>query len=271
MATEYLVNIPEYWQELPHRRPKTLHGLVKLLRRTHKNKPIEGLWEIKTIEHATGKILRKVWAWNVITDKGAQFALENLFNDTASLNPIFKYMAITTNSGSSYNTGAIASGSPITTLAVASLPAIIPNGTVCTVDYGGANPETVTLTAQASAGAVSVTFTSWTPGFAHTSNKPFVPNPSSADNPAALSGTVAYQTLINTDFVNSIGVGSGNRQRTISKKFLGASTTAGMYTEAWMCNTNPVSGAGQVASHIIVPQASIAVGIDQIFTFVVKL
>lgn len=69
-------------------------------------------------------------------------------------------------SGAATLSSSLATGSPITTLPVAALPATIPAGTTLTF-VSGANTQTWTVTATAIAGATSLTVTSQTPNFAY--------------------------------------------------------------------------------------------------------
>lgn len=247
MASDLLVSVPEYWANPI--KPRNFQDFCDMYdARDHGSL---GLWEIKRFNR-DGKILSRLWLKNVITDNGATSMLKNTFNNAGSAVSIFNQIAITTNAGSTTLTTAIAANQAgVTSLAVAALPASIASGTTITLGFGGAAPQNVTTSALASSGATSISVTSFTAnstGFPIGSN--VVPVPTTSDNPSSLGGTVAYSgALPGGDFTFS-GTGLGNRQVVIVFTFAAGSTT-GNFTEAWLVNTNPVSGVGQTAVHAI--------------------
>lgn len=246
MASDLLVSVPEYWANPI--KPRNFQDFCDMYdARDHGSL---GLWEIKRFNR-DGKTLSRLWLKNVITDTGATAMLKNTFNNAGSAVSIFNQIAITTNAGSTTLTTALTNGQTgVVSLAVAALPAAIPSGTTLTVGFGSGQTQNVVTSALASAGATSISVTSYTSNAAYAIGTNVVPVPTTSDNPSSLGGTVAYSgALPGGDFTFS-GTGLGNRQVVIVYTFAAGSTT-GNFTEAWMVNTNPVGATGETAVHAI--------------------
>lgn len=261
------ITIPEYWALPEYERPETFEELVaQFIHRPD----ISGFWCVRGTDNCTGKTISEVWTPNAITDNGAQAAIGNLFAASgAAFNPM-NVMCISTEAGSSSLTTALTSGTPVTSLAVAALPAAIPSGTTLKIDYSTGSEETCVTSANASSGATSISVTSFTPAFSHAIGKTVVPVAPVTDNPTSSPTGAQYLSLSSGDFGSLSGSGIGNRTRTITKKFPGATTTAGTYTWCRLCNANPIV-SGSVGASCIVPQAVINSTTDQTFIVVIKL
>jgi hypothetical protein len=265
---KHLVNIPEYWQLEPRRRPRTFSGLLKILKKSQRE--ITGVWERTITNHETGEVLERLWSYNVITDNGALNAIKNYFAYTGgTVNPT-NIMCISTEVASTKTSSSISAGA-ITSVPVTALSSALANGSQIIIGYGTANATTATLSAGASSGATSITVSSVTiPGGGIASGADVVPVPTSTDNPTGTPTGGQYQSLVSGDFSYTPGVGSGNRTGTVTKKFLGASTTAGTYTAARLSNANPIV-SGAVGATLFLPQATINSSTDQTFVFIIKL
>lgn len=260
-----LCSIPEYWQIPERKRPTSIQELARILDRKY----ISGLWERRTTDALTGEVLEVLFAQNVITDTGALNALKNTFADTGGAIAIYKYMAIGTEVASTKTTAVLNAGA-ITSVSVTALTSAIANGSQIILGYGTANATTATLSAGAASGATSISVTSVTiPSGGIPSGSDVVPVPLSTDNPSSLTGA-QYQTLVSGDFVYTAGVGSGNRTATVTKKYVGASYTAGTYTSARLSNANPIA-TGSVGATLFLPQATINSSTDQTYVFIIKL
>ncbi|SRR6266550_3590415 len=270
-----LITIPEYWQLPEQERPETFKELCeKFLSRPH----ISGFWRVVGEDNRTGEIVSEIWCSNVITDKGAIYSIGNLFAATGAANAPMNVMCISTDAGSSTLTTALTAGTPpgSATLAVAALPAAIPANAVLKLDYGTGSEESCATTAGASSSATSITGITavgggtFTPAFSHAIGKTVVPVALVTDNPSSTPTGGVYLALSGGDYGSISGSGVGNRSLTITKKFPGASTTAGTYTWCRLSNANPIV-AGAVGASMIVPQAVINSTTDETFTVVIKL
>jgi hypothetical protein len=262
------VNIPEYWQLEPRRRPRTFKGLLKIL--TKAQREITGVWERTITDSETGEVLERLWSYNVITDNGALNAIKNYFAATGAAVAPTNIMCISTEVASTKTSSSIAAGA-ITSVPVTALSSALASGSQIVVGYGTANATTATLSAGAASGATSITVTSVTiPAGGIPAGADVVPIPLSTDNPTGTPTGGQYQSLVSGDFSYTPGVGSGNRTGTVTKKFLGASTTAGTYTAARLSNANPIV-SGAVGATLFLPQATINGSTDQTFVFIIKL
>lgn len=262
-----IVTIPEYWALPEDQRPETFEAMCELLL---PRKGISGFWCVRGTRAGTDEVISEIWTPNSITDSGAQAAIGNLFYSAgATYNPM-NIMCISTEAGSSSLTTALSSGAVTTSLAVAALPAAIASGTTLKLDYSTGSEETCVTSALASAGATSISVTSFTTLFAHAIGKTVVPVALVTDNPSSSPTGAQYLTLVSGDFGALSGTGIGNRTRTITKKFPGASTTAATYTWCRLTNANPIV-SGAVGASCIVPQAVVNSTTDQTFIVVIKL
>lgn len=219
---------------------------------------IKGIWEWVQWNPKTGLIVARIWNVNVVTDSGADKILKRAINSaSATLPNLFNQVAITDNAGDTSLTTALTNGQTgITSLAVAALPASIPSGTVLTIGYGTGQTQQVTTSALANSGATSISVNSFTANAAYGIGTAVVPNPVVTDDPSSLPGAhVSYSGALGTGaFVYTPTTGAGNRQVVVSATFQnsgGTNTQVANYTDAWVVNTNPVSGAGQTADHVI--------------------
>lgn len=246
MAEILEVSLEEYWKSAVKPR-----GFAEFCDMFDAHQGPLGLWEMKVSDRFTGEVQKRIWAKNVITDNGATAMLKNNWNNAGSAVAIFNQIAVAANAGSTTLTSALAANTAgVTSISVAALPAAIPSGTTITLGYGGTAPQNVVTSALASAGATSISVTSFTvnsTGFAVGAN--VVPVPTTSDNPSSASGAQYSGALASGAFTFS-GTGAGNRQVVISFTFNGGSFTAGNYTEAWTTNANPIV-SGSTASHLI--------------------
>lgn len=257
--------LPEYWQLPESRRPKSLMDFATMF----PAEKVRGLWERKITDSRSGEVLEILWAHNAVTDNGALAALKNTFNDAGSQVAPYKYLAISSDGGSTRLTSGITSGTPITSLSVEALLATIPNGTKIDIGYGTPQQQQVTAAAQANAGATSITIASYTPTANIAANTDVIPVAVPTDNPSSVSGA-QYQTLATGDFAYTAGSGDGNRIVTATKTFLGASTTAGTYTTMRLSNANPIA-SNSVGAVLYVSKATINSTTDQTFSFIVQI
>jgi len=261
------VAFPEYWELPASKRPQTLQEVCDILLPLP---GIRGIWEMITTDNRTNEVLERSIFKNAITDNGAQGAIGNLFAATgAAFNPM-NVMCISTEAGSTALTTALSSGAVTTSLPVSALPAAIASGTTLKIDYSTGSEETCVTSATASLGATSISVTSFTTLFAHAIGKTVVPVAPVTDNPTSSPTGAQYLSLVSGDFGSLSGSGIGNRTRTITKKFPGATTTAATYTWCRLCNANPIV-SGAVGASCIVPQAVINSTTDQTFIIVIKL
>lgn len=243
--SELLVTLPEY-----HKSQVKPRGFAEFCDMFEAVQGPLGLWEFKLTDRASGNVLKRIWTKNVVTDNGATAMLKNTWNNAGSAIGIFNQIAVAANAGSTTLTTALTNGQTgVTSLAVAALPASIASGTVLTLGYGTGQTQSVTTSALASAGATSITVTSFTSNAAYAIGTNVVPNPTTSDNPSSASGA-QYSGALSSGAFTFSGTGAGNRQVVIAFTFNGGSFTAGNYTEAWTTNANPVA-TGSTASHLI--------------------
>jgi hypothetical protein len=254
MAELHIVNYPLYHHCSV--KPRNFDDFCDMI--SGDGKGIKGIWEWVQWDGKSGLVLARIWNVNVVTDSGADKILKRAINSaSATLPNLFNQVAITDNSGSTSLTTALSNGQTgITSLAVAALPASIPSGTVLTLGYGTGQNQQVTTSALANAGATSISVQSFTANAAYGIGTAVVPNPVVTDDPSSLSGVhVSYSgALLTGAFTYIPTTGAGNRQVVVTAVFQnsgGTNTPVGNYTDAWIVNTNPVSGVGQTADHVI--------------------
>lgn len=242
---ELIVSIPDY-----HKSSVKPRGFTEFCEMYDASNGPLGLWELVISDRITGAISKRIWAKNIVTDNGATAMLKNTWNNAGSAISIFNQIAVSATSGSTTLTTALTNGQTgITSLAVASLPAAIASGTSLTVGYGTGQTQTVVTSALASAGATSITVTSYTSNAAYAIGTNVVPVATTSDNPSSVTGAQYSGALAAGAFTFS-GTGNQNRQVVISYTFNGGSFTAGSYTDAWTTNANPIV-TGSTASHLI--------------------
>jgi hypothetical protein len=263
-----LVAFPEYWERPASKRPQTLQEVCDLLLPLQ---GIRGIWEVTASDNRTGEILERNILKNAITDNAAGYAIGNLFYASGASYAPMNVMCISTDAGSTALTTALVATTVYTSLAVSALPAAIASGTTLKIDYATGSEESVVTSAPASLGATSISVTSFAAAFSHAIGKTVVPVALVTDNPSSSPTGAQYLSLIAGDFsAVAFTTGVGNRTRTVTKKFPGASTTAATYTQARLCNANPIV-SGSVGAACIVPQAVINGTTDQTFAVVIKL
>jgi hypothetical protein len=273
IITPKYVGFREYWKLDQRDRPKTFEELCEMLL---PDPGIRGIWEINAIDARTGRILQKSWVPNAITDNGAKYAIGNLFDSAGAVYGPMKYLCISTDGASSSLTSALTATTTYTSLSVASLPNAIPANAKIKIDYNTGSEEIVVTTVGASAGATSITGITAVGGgayiaaFNHSIGATVVPVASETDNPSSTPTGGQYQTLLSGDYSSITGTGQGNRTRTITKTFLGASTTAGSYNWARLSNANPIV-TGSTGASSIIPTAIINSTTNQEFRIVIKL
>lgn len=261
------VGFREYWQLPEADRPKCFEELCEML---NPLPGIRGIWQVIATDARTNEVLDCSWVSNSITDSGASYAISNLFSSSGGANSPMNVMCISTDAGSTALTTALTNGNSYTSLAVSALPASIPSGTTLKIDYATGSEETCVTSALANSGATSISVTSFTASFSHAIGKTVVPVAAVTDNPSSSPTGAQYLSLVSGDYSSITGTGIGNRTRTITKKFPGASTTAATYTQARLSNANPIV-SGSVGAACIVPQAVINSTTDQTFIIVIKL
>jgi hypothetical protein len=243
------ISLPGYWKTSKgtarQRKPTTFSDVLKL------SKPYECPWQFETWDSNTGELYERFIAHNVITDNGAISMIKNIWNSSGSAIGIMNHVVVSPNGASSKLTSATGV-SPITTLAISALPAALSNGATLTLGYGGATPQTVTLSAGASLGATSLTVTSFTPSANFPIGTDICAIPSVTDNPSSVAGTVDSGALSGGAFTYTATTGLGNRNVVIVATETGTSGNAGTYTEAYTSN-NATIGTGTTASHVIFP------------------
>lgn len=251
------VNYPDYWRSRV--KPRGFLEFAEMI--PERSGPgIKGIWEIARADR-DGRVLERLWNTNVITDQGAISMLERGCNSSSATLPnLFNQIAMTNGSGSTTLTTALTNGQTgITSLAVAALPAAIPattggSPTQVVIGFGSGQTQTVTLSAGASAGATSISVNSFTANAAYAIGTAVVPLPNVAENPSSLPGSlVSYSgALAPGAFTYTPTTGAGNRTAVVTYQFTTTGgTSVGNYTDFWLTNANPVSGAGQTLAHEI--------------------
>lgn len=263
MSEILIVNHPAYHRERSQK-PRNFEQFQDMVCASpeHAGK-IKGIWELLQTDPKTGHVKKRLWAMNVVTDNGAVNILASAIANASNANP-WNNILITNNSGSTTLTTALtANATGVTSLAVAAIPAAIPSGTNLQLGYGTGNTQTVTTNGATSQGATSITVNSFTvnaTGFSIGAN--VVPQPNVSDNPsnAALTSNASsplsqYSGVIAAGgFTYSNTTGAGNRSCVVTFTFKtatnGGSTTAGVYTDAWLVNVT--SGASNATSGLFV-------------------
>jgi len=272
---EFLVNHPDYWRSFV--KPRGFSEFTEMVGAPPGK--IIGLCEWKIFDPKTGRVKKREWLSNVVTDHGAVNILASAIA-AASNSSQWNNILITNNSGSTTLTTALTNGqSGVTSLAVASIPAAIPadypspissTATQLQMGYGTAQTQTVTVGGTASQGATSITTSSFTSNAAYAIGTNVVPLPNVGENPSnanltanATSALSSYSgNLSSGAFSYSATTGAGNRSVTITYTFQtsanGGSTTAGGYTDVWLVNvssgaSNGTSGnfVGNYINHLI--------------------
>lgn len=196
------------------------------------------------------RLRMRTFCKNIISDTGATAMLKNAWNSAGSAVSIFNQLAITPGSGSTTLTVALTNGQTgVTSLSVQAVPASIASGTTLTIGFGTGQTQNVVTNGSTAAQATSITVNSFTANAAYAIGSNVVPVPTTSDNPSSLTSAV-YSGALSSGAFAFTGTGAGNRQVTISYTY-GTGSTAGNYTDTWTVNTNPVSGTGQTASHLI--------------------
>lgn len=209
-----------------------------------------GLWCLSLSDAKTNETIRELWTKNVIVDNGGTAMLKNTWNNAGSAVSIFNQIAIGLQAGSTTLTTALTNGQTgVTSLAVQALPAAIASGVTITIGFGTGQTQNVVTNGTASLGATSITVNSFTSNAAYAIGTNVVPVPTTSDNPSGSTGA-QYSGALSSGAFSFSGTGAGNRQVVITYQFLGASTTAGNYTEAYTTNANPIA-SGSTASHLI--------------------
>lgn len=252
MTRELLVAVPDYWQTA--NKPQNFTDFCARFSAQDFGPGPLGLWCIREEDACTGRVKRELWAKNVITDNGGLGMLKNNWNSTGSAVAVNNILAIGNQSAATTLTSALVSGTNYTTLSVAAVNASIPSGTTLTIGYGTGQTQNVTTNGVTAALATSITVISFAANAAYATLQNVVVVPTTSDNPptigpASVTGVQYSTPLLSGAFAFS-GTGAGNRQVTITFQFLGASYTAGSYTEVFTCNANPIV-SGSVASHLI--------------------
>ncbi|MBE3561945.1 MAG: hypothetical protein IMW89_22390 [Ktedonobacteraceae bacterium] len=257
--TELLVNLPDYY-----RAPVKPRGFAEFCDMVETGGRITGIWELAEQDARTGRITKRVWNKNVITDSGAIQILKRAINSSsASLPGIFNNLLITNNSGSTTLTSAIAASTTnITSISVASLPAAIPSGTQLTLGYGSATSQVVTTSALAAQGATSISTVSFDTDASHSYpvGTAVVPLPAVTDNPTNVQLTanvsapvVSYSgNLDPSAFTFTPTSGAGNRTDVVTFTFTNAGgTPVGFYTDCWIVNVASAATTDNYVAHEI--------------------
>lgn len=229
------------------------------------------LWEMKVYD-ANKALTKYAINSNLITDIGAISMLKNTYYSSGGQVPIFQYVALAQGTASTQLATALSTSTPATSIAVNALPAgsaiVVGQQIILT---SGANTQTVTCaTSGAAAGATSVTVTSFTPNFNYPVGTAVQPQPAFADNPSSLV-SATYVGLSSGAFTYTPTTGNGNRQVAFTASFTGTSGNAGTYTEAWICNTNPVASTNQTSNHLVFAQTALTNGGVLQLSFVERL
>jgi hypothetical protein len=260
MSELFLVNDPNYWKN-----PVKPRGFIEWAEMYEGNGQIVGLWELIQFDPRTGKVNKRIFNKNVITDQGANYMLQRALNSSsASLPNLFNNVLITNNSGSTTLTTALTNGvSSGTSLAVAALPAAIPSGTTIQVGFGTGQTQNFVTTALAVQGATSISVTAQNANATYAIGTAVVPIPQVTDNPnnAGLTGNATTPlsqysgNLPTTAFTYTPTSGAGNRTALVSFTFAnasnGGSTANGNYTDAWIVNVNTGATTNNYLAHEI--------------------
>jgi hypothetical protein len=262
----HLVNFPDYWKHPMH--PRNFADFVDMIDTQGK---ILGIWELTQWNPKTGKITKREWTKNTVTDNGAVNILGSAIA-AASNSSQWNNLYINNNSGSTTLTTALTNGqTAVTSLAVAAIPAAVPldypapiasTVTQLTVGYGSGQTQTVSMNAAASQSATSLTTVSYTSNAAYAIGTAVVPLPNVGENPSnanlkANQSSVVEQysgNLSSGAFTYNNTTGAGNRNVVVTFVFKtsanGGSTAIGNYTDCWLVNVS--SSASNATSGIFV-------------------
>ncbi len=190
----------------------------------------------------------------------------------------YKYICISTEISSQTLGAALTAGTAPTGAALtfaAGATAAIPAGQfVIDWQQNGVSPQEIVQTTGCALGATSLPVTAigggaYIPANNHAVGVSLVQLAPVTDNPSASPAGAQYLTLVAADFGSVSGSGVGNRQIVATKKFPGASTTAGSYTAVRLSNANPIV-AGSVGVTSFIPKAVINPTTDQTFPITIK-
>lgn len=243
--------VPSYWKTQKgterQRKPQSYEEVLRFA------KPHECIWQFESWDAQTGEVHERRLARNIIVDNGGISLLKNLWNSSGSAVSIMSHVVASPNGCSTTLTSATGT-SAITTLSVAALPAAIANGATMTIGYGGGTTQTVTINNSGgySAGATSLTVTSFTPSINYPIGTALVAIPSVTDNPSSVSGTVDSGALSSGAFTYTATSGTGNRTVAIVATLTGTTGNAGNYTECYTSNAGTIA-SNSTASHVIFP------------------
>lgn len=257
MGEILIVNSADYWKSSIKPR-----GFAEFCEMVDTQGRITGLWEFVQSDAKTGRVKKRLWNKNVVTDNGAVNILASAIANASNANP-WNNILITNNSGSTTLTTALTNGQTgVTSLAVAALPAAIPSGTTLQIGYGTGQTQNVTTSASAAQGATSISVTSFTSNAAYGVGTAVVPVPQVTDNPTNANLTANATTPLSQysgviaagGFTYSPTTGLGNRSVVVTYVFKnatnGGSTANGSYTDAWLVNVT--SGASNATSGLFV-------------------
>jgi hypothetical protein len=251
-----VVNYPPY-----HKTPVKPRNFADFCAMVERGKSPIGIWELVQSDPKTGRVKRREWNKNVVTDNGAINILASAIAATSNANP-WNDLLITNNSASTTLT--VATGvAAITSLSVAALPAALPANSIIQIGYGGGTTQNIpgptSITAQ---GATTLTVPSFTPSINFPIGTAVVPVPGVTDNPTNANLTFNATTplsqysgaLAGGAFVYTATTGAGNRNVVVTFTFKtaanGGSTAIGNYTDAWLVNV--ASGAANTTTGLFV-------------------
>lgn len=255
MGEILLVNSPDYWKTPV--KPRGFREFCEMVP-GREGGGIKGIWEI-ALSDREGRILERIWNFNVVTDAGAISLLKRGCNSSSAVLPgLFNQIAMTNGSGPTTLTTGLTNGQTgITSLAVAALPAAIPAttggvATQLTIGFGSGQTQVVTVSAGAAAGATSISVNSFTANASYGVGTAVVPLPNVAEDPSSLTGSlVSYSgALPTTAFTFTPTTGAGNRTDVATFQFtVAGGTSVGNYTDFWIVSNNPVNATGQTLAH----------------------
>ena len=250
MSELLVVNYPPF-----HKSSMKPRGFADFCEMVEREKYPVGIWEWKQTDAKTGQVKRREWNTNVVTDNGAINILASAIAAASNANP-WNDLLITNNSGSC--TLSVASGTVATTsLTVTAIPAAIPldypapiasTVTQCTLGYGGATTQVISMNAAAAQAATSLTLVSFTPTINFPIGTALVPLPNVGENPSNANLTANQTTALSQysaalaagAFTYTATTGAGNRNVVVTFTFKtsanGGSTAVGSYTDAWLVN-----------------------------------
>jgi hypothetical protein len=265
---EFFVNHEDYW----HIGPKP-RGYAEWTEMYETKGKVTGLWELTQWDPKTGRVKRRVWNKNVVTDNGA---IQLLTCAIANAVPaaVFNNLYINNNGGSSTlsaasGTSAISTGA---NLAVVAIPAQVPLNypspanavvTQLTLGFGSGTTQTISMNATTAALATALNIVGFTPTINFPIGTAVVPLPNVQENPSnanlkANQSSVVEQysgVIAAGGFVTTQTAGLGNRQIVVTFTFKtatnGGSTAVGNYTDTWLVNVTSAAAANNYICHEI--------------------